>query len=86
MLIFSIDSYTAEHGLEVKNIITEAIQEINEPKFIVSLVSDADDLGVTQKRIVQNLYSSHIVLVMLMIGLRLHQIHFSSIFKRDCPI
>jgi hypothetical protein len=80
MLIYSIDSYTAEHWLEVKNIITEAIQEINEPKFIVSLVSEADHLGVIQKRIVQNLYSSHIGFLMLMIGLRPHQILFFKYF------
>ncbi|MDO9271052.1 MAG: hypothetical protein Q7T96_18255 [Methylobacter sp.] len=78
--ISAIDGYTAEHWIEVRNIITEAIEGMNEPKFKVNLVSDADDVGVIQKRIVQNIYSSDIIVcdvsgknpnVMFELGMRL---------------
>lgn len=80
MPISSIDGCTAEHWSEVKNIICESIEGISEQKFTVKLVSDADDVGVIQKRIVQNIYSSDIVVcdvsgknpnVMFELGLRL---------------
>jgi hypothetical protein len=80
MPISAIDGYTAEHWIEVKNIITDAIEGITEQNFTVKLVSDADDAGVIQKRIVHNLYSSDIVIcdvsaknpnVMFELGMRL---------------
>lgn len=80
MPISPIDGCSMEHWAEVKNIITEALTTEDSPKFDVKLVSDADDVGVIQKRIVQNLYSSDIVVcdvsgknpnVMFELGMRL---------------
>lgn len=80
MPISAIDGCSAEHWDEVKNIITESVESITENKFLVSLVSDADEVGVIQKRIVQNVYSSDIVVcdvsgknpnVMFELGMRL---------------
>lgn len=80
MPISSMDGCTSEHWAEVKNIITEAVEGIAEPQFNVKLVSDADDVGVIQKRIVQNIYSSDIIVcdvsgknpnVMFELGMRL---------------
>jgi hypothetical protein len=80
MPISSIDGCSAEHWAEVKVIIGEAVESIAESRYIVRLVSDADDIGVLQKRIVQNVYSSDIVVcdvsgknpnVMFELGLRL---------------
>lgn len=71
---------SAEHWSEVRSIIEESIASIDEPKFDARLVSDADDAGVIQKRIVQNIYSSEIVVcdvscknsnVMFELGMRL---------------
>ncbi len=61
MPISALDGCSAEHWGDVKAIITEAVEGIPDPRFAVRLVSDADDVGVIQKRIVQNLYSSDIV-------------------------
>jgi hypothetical protein len=55
MPISAIDNCSSEHWIEVKSIITEAIESIADPRFTVRLVSDADDTGVIQKRIVQYL-------------------------------
>lgn len=80
MPISAIDSTTADHWTEVKNIIIEALENIEEPKFITNLVSDADEVGVIQKRIIQNVYNSDIIVcdvsaknpnVMFELGLRL---------------
>lgn len=80
MPISAIDGCSAEHWTEVKTIITDAIESIEDIDFTVKLVSDADDVGVIQKRIVQNLYKSDIVVcdvsgknpnVMFELGLRL---------------
>lgn len=80
MPISGIDGCTAEHWIEVKNIIVEAVEAIKSPRFNVKLVSDAPDVGVIQKRIVQNIYNSDIVIcdvsarnpnVMLELGMRL---------------
>jgi len=80
MPISSIDGCSAEHWIEVKSIITEAINLIGDFDFSVSLVSDADEIGVIQKRIVQNIYSSDVVVcdvsgknpnVMFELGMRL---------------
>lgn len=80
MPISELDSYTFEHWAEVKNIIVDAVESIGEYKFLVKMVSDADDVGVIQKRIVQNVYDSDIVVcdvsgknpnVMFELGMRL---------------
>jgi hypothetical protein len=62
MPISALDGCPAEHWSDVKTIITEAAESISDPKFVVSLVSDADDIGVIQKRIVQNTYNSDIII------------------------
>jgi hypothetical protein len=61
MPISAIDGCSADHWIEVKGIITEAVEAITDPKFTVKLVSDADDIGVIQKRIVQNVYTSDVI-------------------------
>lgn len=80
MPISSIDGCSAEHWLEVKSIIVDAVQGISDYDFQVSLVSEQDDVGVIQKRIVQNVYNSDIVVcdvscknpnVMFELGMRL---------------
>lgn len=80
MPISSIDNCSAEHWLEVRTILEEAIGNTIAPKFEIRLVSDADDIGVIQKRIVQNLYNSEMVVcdvsgknpnVMFELGMRL---------------
>lgn len=80
MPISSIDGCTAEHWAEVKSIITDAVSMTPEFSFSVNLVSDQEDVGVIQKRIVQNIYDSDVVIcdvscknpnVMFELGMRL---------------
>jgi hypothetical protein len=80
MPISSIDGCSAEHWSDVKTIITEAVESIKDPIFDVKLVSDADDVGVIQKRIVQNIYTADVIVcdvsgknpnVMFELGMRL---------------
>lgn len=80
MPISAIDGCSDDHWAEVKAVIAEAVESINEHKFSVNLVSDADEIGVIQKRIVQNIYSADIVVcdvsgknpnVMFELGMRL---------------
>jgi hypothetical protein len=80
MPISAIDQCNDDHWAEVKKIITQAVEGIPNPKFSVKLVSEADDVGVIQKRIVQNVYMSDIIVcdvsgknpnVMFELGLRL---------------
>jgi hypothetical protein len=80
MPISVTDGCSADHWSDVKAIITEAVEAIADPKFLVTLVSDADDVGVIQKRIVQNIYNSDVVVcdvsgknpnVMFELGMRL---------------
>ena len=80
MPISAMDGCTAEHWSEVKSIITESVESIKDFKFTVRLVSEADDVGVIQKRIVQNIYASDILVcdvsgknpnVMFELGMRL---------------
>ena len=77
MPISSIDNCSEEHWRDVKSIPSESIQEAG---FTPQLVSDADDVGAIQKRIVQNLYENPMVVcdigaknpnVMFELGLRL---------------
>jgi hypothetical protein len=77
MPISSIDGCNKEHWEDVKSIISEAIASAG---YEPSLVSDADDSGIIQKRIVQNIYNNEIVVcdvsgknpnVMFELGMRL---------------
>ncbi len=77
MPISTIDGCTAEHWAEVLTILKEVITDA---EFEPNLVSDADDSGIIQKRIIQNLYKNEIVVcdvsaknpnVMFELGLRL---------------
>lgn len=77
MPISSIEDCSARHWEEVKNILIDAISSA---EYEANLVSDADDSGVIQKRIIQNLYSNEIVVcdvscknpnVMFELGMRL---------------
>lgn len=75
--ISTLDDCSEQHWLDVKAILTEAIESAG---FKANLVSDADDVGIIQKRIIQNLYDNPIVVcdvsgknpnVMFELGLRL---------------
>lgn len=77
MPIASMEGYPESHWKDVKRIIESAIKEDN---FEARLVSDADDIGVIHKRIVQNLYDNPMIVcdisgrnpnVMFELGLRL---------------
>lgn len=77
MPISAIDGCTEQHWLDVKQIITEAVELAG---FKANLVSYADDIGIIQKRIIQNLYDNPIIVcdvsgknpnVMFELGLRL---------------
>lgn len=77
MPISAIDTYTEKHWDNIRDIIKESLQGLN---FEVSLVSDSNDSGVIQSRIVQNLFDSDIVIcdvsaknpnVMFELGMRL---------------
>jgi hypothetical protein len=77
MPISACDGLTEQHWSEVKSIISDAVDSAG---FVPNLVSDADDVGIIQKRIIQNLYDNPIVVcdvsaknpnVMFELGLRL---------------
>lgn len=77
MPISAIDGCTEEHWVEVREILTDAIESAG---FSGCLVSDSDEVGVIQKRIIHNLYENPIVVcdvsaknpnVMFELGLRL---------------
>jgi len=77
MPISAIDGCEPSHWTEVKEIISTSISNAG---FSPRLVSDADDVGVIQARIVQNLYDNPVVVcdvsgknpnVMFELGLRL---------------
>ena len=77
MPISSIDGCSEQHWSDVKEILTEAVEGAG---FKANLVSYADDVGIIQKRIIQNLYENPIVVcdvsgknpnVMFELGLRL---------------
>lgn len=58
MPISAIDNCSESHWQDVKRILFEAISQAG---FAPRLVSDSDDVGVIQKRIVENLYQNEIV-------------------------
>jgi len=77
MPIGAMGDCSVEHWLEVRQIL---IDVCNSAGFISSLVSDADEVGIIQKRIIQNVYSSNVVVcdvshknpnVMFELGMRL---------------
>lgn len=77
MPISDIDGYPAGHWVEVLKIIKSSAQKVN---FEPTLVSDAEDSGIIQKRIVSNIYNCDIVVadvsgknpnVMFELGMRL---------------
>lgn len=77
MPISAIDDCSTSHWEDVKGILCEAIETAG---YTPNLVSDANDSGIIQKRIVQNLYDNEIVVcdvscknpnVMFELGMRL---------------
>lgn len=77
MPISSIDGCSEQHWSDVKNILTETVESAG---LKANLVSYADDVGIIQKRIIQNLYDNPIVIcdvsgknpnVMFELGMRL---------------
>lgn len=77
MPISTIDGCSESHWADVLEIVTEAIEEAG---FNANLVSNADDVGIIHKRIIQNLYDNPIVVcdvsgknpnVMFELGMRL---------------
>lgn len=77
MPISAIDGCNEQHWQDVKEIISSAVEKAG---FVPNLVSYADDVGIIQKRIIQNLYENPIVVcdvsgknpnVMFELGLRL---------------
>lgn len=77
MPISTIDGCSESHWADVLEIVTEAIEEAG---FDANLVSNADDVGIIHKRIIQNLYDNPIVVcdvsgknpnVMFELGIRL---------------
>lgn len=80
MPISAIDGCSAEHWQEVRSILVDAVKSINKLDIEIKMVSEADEVGVIQKRIVQSLYNSDIVVcdvscknpnVMFELGMRL---------------
>jgi hypothetical protein len=77
MPISELDGCGEQHWSEVREILDEAIEDAG---FEQNLVSNADDVGIIQKRIIQNLYDNPVVVcdvsgknpnVMFELGLRL---------------
>jgi hypothetical protein len=77
MPISAIDGLPESHWDEVRSILKESLTDTD---FIVELVSDSNEIGIIQKRIVQNLYDNDIIIcdvsaknpnVMFELGIRL---------------
>ncbi|WP_454475074.1 hypothetical protein [Bacillus toyonensis] len=81
MPIGSMDGYSVEHWIEVKNIIIEATEQVDGINFKTNIVSQSDgEIDIIHKRIIQNLYNADIVIcdmsgknpnVMFELGMRL---------------
>jgi hypothetical protein len=83
MPLSPIDGCTAEHWDDVQSIIKESVSSIQEPVFSSRIVSDADEVGVIQKRIVQNIYLSDVVVCKLGSGLTFgHSLSFAQVKAR----
>jgi hypothetical protein len=89
MPISTFDGCSEGHWSDVLEILTEAIEESG---FEGNLVSNADDVGIIQKRIIQNLYENPIVVcdvsgknpnVMFELGMRLAFDKPTIIIKND---
>ena len=89
MPISEIDGCNSEHWKEVLQIIKDTITDAG---LIPKLVSDADDIGIIQKRIVQNIYDNPMVVcdvsgknpnVMFELGMRLAFDRPAIIIKDD---
>ncbi|WP_176585643.1 RNA helicase [Priestia megaterium] len=62
MPIARLDDYSAEHWMEVKSIIIEATQLVEDIDFKTEIVSNSDgEIDVIHKRIIQNIYNADIV-------------------------
>lgn len=90
MPISAIDGCTQEHWQEVLDILKDVIVEL---KYVPNLVSDAEESGIIQRRIIQNLYDNKIVVcdvsgknpnVMFELGIRLAFDKPTIIIKDDC--
>jgi hypothetical protein len=77
MPISAIDNCTESHWADVQEILSESIEVAG---FTPNLVSNADEVGIIQKRIIQNLYQNPVVVcdvsgknpnVMFELGMRL---------------
>jgi hypothetical protein len=77
MPLSPMDGYPADHWPDVQEILTDAIESAG---FSANVVSEAQDVGIIQKRIIHNLYENPIVVcdvsgknpnVMFELGLRL---------------
>jgi hypothetical protein len=89
MPISPIDGCSTEHWSEIQSILKEVAKSCG---FEPNLVSDADDIGIIQKRIIQNIYSNDIVIcdvsgknpnVMFELGMRLAFDKATVIVKDD---
>lgn len=58
MPISAVDGCNESHWSDVLDILSEAIEEAG---FDPNLVSNADDVGIIHKRIIQNLYDNPVV-------------------------
>jgi len=89
MPISPIDGCNTEHWAEMQSILKEVAKGCG---FKSNLVSDADEIGIIQKRIIQNIYSNDIVIcdvsgknpnVMFELGMRLAFDKATVIVKDD---
>lgn len=89
MPISALDGYSAEHWIEVKSIIIEALDGID---CQIDLVSSANEVAVIQSSIIKNIYDSDIVIcdvsgknpnVMFELGMRLAFNKIAVIIKDD---
>lgn len=89
MPISASENYSAEHWVDVKNILDEVISDSG---FVSNLVSDADEIGIIHNRIVSNIYNNPIIIcdvssknpnVMFELGLRLAFDKATIIIKDD---
>jgi hypothetical protein len=92
MPLSAIDGCSAGHWVDVQSIIKESVGSITAPVFATRMVSDADEVGVIQKRIVQNIFLSDVIVcdvscrnpnVMFELGMRLAFDRPAIIIKDD---
>lgn len=92
MPLSAIDGCSAGHWIDVQSIIKESVGSISDPVFATRMVSDADEVGVIQKRIVQNIFLSDVIVcdvscrnpnVMFELGMRLAFDRPAVIIKDD---